>query len=157
MNFSIQEVSSNEIDNFNINETLYQVTFDAFAETFQDGQVEIEEMLKDLVERFTALMKEKDKICVTFSHNSFSYPVVIPFVYKADFTYDLIEAYFYNVRQSYKYSIISIADSLQAKVQIAKIPSGSGRRKMEEWEKKAKKDITLKKKIGMEMTISIQK
>ena len=154
MNFSIQEVLSTEIDNFNITETLYQVTFDSFAETFEDGQEEIEEMLKNLVERFTALMEEKDKICVTFSHNSFSYPVVIPFVYKADFTYELLEAYFYNVRQSYKYSIISNADSLQAKVQIAKIPSGSGRRKMEEWEKKY---ITLKKKIGMEMIISIQK
>jgi hypothetical protein len=52
MNVSIEEVSSTEIDNFNITETLYQVTFDSFAETFEDGQEEIEEMLKDLVERF---------------------------------------------------------------------------------------------------------
>ena len=102
-------------------------------------------MLKDLVERFTALIEEKDKICVTFCHNSFSYPLVIPFVYKDVFTYDLLDAYFYRVRQSYKYSIISNADSLQAKVQIVKLPSGSGRRKMEEWEKKPKYVLKNKK------------
>ena len=41
MNFYIQEVSSTEIDNFNITETLYEVTFDSFAETFEDGQMKL--------------------------------------------------------------------------------------------------------------------
>jgi hypothetical protein len=102
-------------------------------------------MLREFVERFTALMSETDKISVSFFHKMFQLPIVIPFVKKVDFTQELLEKYFFKVVQSYRYTIVSDLNSLTAKVQIVRIPTGSGRRKLEEWEKKPKKTYYVKK------------
>jgi hypothetical protein len=66
---------------------------------------------------------------------------------KADFTYELLKEVFFRVVQSYKYKIISGSNS-SAKVQIVRISRGSGRRKMEESEKKLKKTYYVRKLIG---------
>ena len=133
--FTINEVGRETRSNFLLEEVLYDVVFDNFTETFEEAEVLVSNMLADFVERFTALMAADDKISVTFFHNMFHLPIVIPFVRKEDFTRDLLENYFFTVIQSYRYTIISDTNSLEAKVQIVRIPRGSGRRKLAEWEK----------------------
>jgi hypothetical protein len=145
MNFSITEVGRETRNNFLIEETLYDVNYANFVERFVDADHEVSEMLREFVERFTALMSETDKISVSFFHKMFQLPIVIPFVRKADFTQELLEKYFFKVVQSYRYTIVSDLNSLTAKVQIVRIPTGSGRRKLEEWEKKPKKTYYVKK------------
>ncbi len=65
-----------------------------------------------------------------------------------------MEKYFFKVAQSYRYTIVSDLNFLEAKVQIVRIPTGSGWRKLEDWEKKPKKtyyvrktDFVAKKKV----------
>ena len=137
--FTINEVGRETRSNFLLEEVLYDVVFDNFTETFEEAEVLVSNMLADFVERFTALMAADDKISVTFFHNMFHLPIVIPFVRKEDFTRDLLENYFFTVIQSYRYTIISDTNSLEAKVQIVRIPRGSGRRKLAEWEKLPRK------------------
>jgi hypothetical protein len=112
MNFTITEVGKVSRNNFLIEET-YDVNYANFVERFVDADHEVSEMLREFVERFTALMSETDKA--------------------------LLEEYFFKVVQSYRYTIVSDLISLTAKVQIVRIPTGSGRRKLEEWEKKTHK------------------
>jgi hypothetical protein len=145
MNFTITEVGKVSRNNFLIEETLYDVNYANFVERFVDADHEVSEMLREFVERFTALMSETDKISVSFFHKMFQLPIVIPFVRKADFTQELLEKYFFKVVQSYRYTIVSDLNSLTAKVQIVRIPTGSGRRKLEEWEKKPKKTYYVRK------------
>ena len=148
MNFSILEISRNLINQFRLEEVHYNVIYDSYAETFDEATEAIIAMLGEFHEKFSALMEEKDKISVTFFHNVFQVPIVIPFVLKADFTYELLEEVFFKVVQSYKYTIISDSNSLSAKVQIVRLPRGSGRRKLEESEKKPIKRYYVRKFIG---------
>ena len=145
MNFTITEVGKVSRNNFLIEETFYNVNYANFVERFEDADHEVSEMLREFVERFPALMSETDKISVSFFHKMFQLPIVIPFVRKADFTQELLEKYFFKVVQSYRYTIVSDLNSLEAKVQIVRIPTGSGRRKLEEWEKKPKKTYYVRK------------
>jgi hypothetical protein len=130
--FTINEVGRETRNDFLLEEILYDVVFDSFTETFEEAEVLVSNMLAEFVDRFTELMAVDDKISVTFFHNMFYLPIVIPFVRKEDFTRDLLEKYFFTVIQSYRYTIISDTNSLEAKVQIVRIPKGSGRRKLEE-------------------------
>jgi hypothetical protein len=145
MNFTITEVGKVARNNFLIEETFYNVNYANFVERFVDADREVSEMLREFVERFTAMMNETDKISVSFFHKMFQLPIVIPFVRKVDFTQELLEKYFFKVVQSYRYTIVSDLNSLEAKVQIVRIPTGSGRRKLADCEKKAHKRYYVRK------------
>ena len=99
MNFSIVEISKNLINQFRLEEVHYNVIYDSYAETFDDATDAVSAMLEEFHQKFSALMEEKDKISVTFFHNAFQVPIVIPFVLKADFTYELLEEVFFKVVQ----------------------------------------------------------
>jgi hypothetical protein len=114
MNFSILEISRNLINQFRLEEVHYNVIYDSYAETFEQATEAVSAMLAEFHAKFSAKMEEKDKISVTFFHNVFQVPIVIPFVLKADFTYGLLEEVFFRVVQSYKYTIISDSNSLSA-------------------------------------------
>jgi hypothetical protein len=116
MNFTITEVGKVARNNFLIEETFYNVNYANFVERFVDADHEVSEMLREFVERFTAMMNETDKISVSFFHKMFQLPIVIPFVRKVDFTQELLEKYFFKVVQSYRYTIVSDLNSLEAKL-----------------------------------------
>ncbi len=80
MNFTITEVGKVARNNFLIEETFYNVNYANFVERFVDADREVSEMLREFVERFTAMMNETDKISVSFFHKMFQLPIVIPFV-----------------------------------------------------------------------------
>ena len=70
MTFTITEVGKVSRNNFLIEETFYNVNYANFVERFEDADHEVSEMLREFVERFTALMSETDKMSVSFFHKT---------------------------------------------------------------------------------------
>ena len=136
MDFSILEVDEINIDKFRITEILYEILFTNVERTFEEAVQIVKDMVKKLVEALRSKMSDSDKISINFFHTQFQQPISIPFIRKKAFTNELVMYHLLQVTQSYKDLAVNPNNSLNARAQIQKIPSGGGRRPIPESEKK---------------------
>jgi hypothetical protein len=148
MNFKIEKVSRENIDDFNLEEILYNVTFNDNDLTFNQASDEIFDMFNSLREEILSISRPNDMVNLNIFHNNFAMPINIPFTKARDFNLDLIMGSFENVIQSYKEVVVNYNNSFTAKVMIQQIPSGSGRKKLSN----AKKKSYYKKKVKIVTT-----
>ena len=136
MDFSILEVDEINIDKFRITEILYEILFTNVERTFEEAVQIVKDMVNKLVEALRSKMSDSDKISINFFHTQFQQPISIPFIRKKAFTNELVMYHLLQVTQSYKDLAVNPSNSLNARAQIQKIPSGGGRRPIPESEKK---------------------
>ena len=137
MNFKITETSRENIDEFNLIEILYNITFSDLDQTFGEANDNIVEMFDNFLLEILKFTRPNDMINLNIFHQSFSMPVCIPFTKAKEFKVDLIIGSLENVIQSYKETIVNLNNSFNAKCQIVRLPYGSGRRKLTNAPKKS--------------------
>ena len=125
--FRITEISASRNEHFEIDQILYQLKFNDILTNFEDAKESIFIMFKSIVKVFKRKMKKKDKIRMIFEHRDLKECIDLPFVYRDDFTAELLMQAFESVMQSYFAIIINNNDIFSAKVQIAHTPSGTGK------------------------------
>jgi hypothetical protein len=127
INFSIQEIGRDNNSYFNLEQILYTINFGDIFRSFENAINDLFDMFKKLVITFSAKMKTQDKIRIIFFHESINEPIELPFVYKQDFTPELLMQAFEDVMQSYDIDVMNTDDIFTANVQIVTLPIGSGR------------------------------
>ena len=125
--FQIEETYRRTIDAFQIEEILYRISFNDINETFEQASNRIHEIFDALLDKILALTNSRDKISINFFHDNLAIPISIPFIRADEINLSLIVDTFDNVIQSYKEETVNENNSFHARVQIQKIPQGSGR------------------------------
>jgi hypothetical protein len=108
-------------------EILYIISFKDIAETFENASDRIHEIFDALLDKILTLTNNHDKISINFFHDNLTIPINIPFVRADEITLSLIIDTFDNVIQSYKEQTVNDNNQFHARVQIQKLPFGSGR------------------------------
>jgi hypothetical protein len=116
--FEIEEIFRRTIEAFQMEEILYIISFKDIAETFENASDRIHEIFDALLDKILTL---------NFFHDNLTIPINIPFVRVDEITLSLIIDTLDHVIQSYKEQTVSDNNQFHARVQIQKLPFGSGR------------------------------
>lgn len=151
---NIAETSRSYHKKFKCSTTKFNIQFNRNVRTFAQAADEIQQAFVDIHQEFTARMGERDKIRIIFDHDSFHFPIALPFMSKNTFNPVTMYQTFYKLNSNKEVSI-NENNNLTASVIIAHLPSGSGR-KMINLVKKQKPYIKKKDRVIDENLSPIQ-
>ena len=133
---NIVETSSSRSEKFKTTTQIYKIEFKPSNTLLGDANNEITELFADLHVRINEIVNESDMIRLYFTHRHFNWPMRIPFMSKNNFLKFNIRETFASIAQSYRSIELNKDNALTAVAIVAKLPTGSSCKKINEYFKK---------------------
>ena len=123
----VVETSTGNCKKFNCEQHMIEINFNQSNKTFSEAKEDITNMFIEIHSKMNSLMKNNDKVRITFFHDEFREPIGYEFMNKETLNKTSLQSKFESVVQSYREVKLNRNNALKAIIVIAHTPAGSGR------------------------------